>query len=101
MKESGGRFFYFLHINVPFIHFHFLRLSKRLTFVSFFFAIAHKNISLRDGKKHGSGTYTWANGSKFSGEYRDARKEGHGRMTYNNGDVYEGERQIWNLLNFF
>jgi len=33
----------------------------------------------RDGKRHGSGTYLWANGDKYSGMWEYGLMHGHGR----------------------
>ena len=49
----------------------------------------------KDGKFHGQGTYTWANGAKYVGEFKDGKKNGQGTETYanepNKGDKYVGE----------
>ena len=37
------------------------------------------------------GTYTYASGDKYVGEWRDDRKNGQGTYTYANGDKYVGE----------
>jgi hypothetical protein len=39
----------------------------------------------KQGKKEGTGTYLWANGSIYQGEYVNGKKEGKGIMIYNNG----------------
>ena len=46
---------------------------------------------MRDGKRHGRGTYVWANGNRYDGEWREGH--GHGRATWvgSNGARYEGE----------
>ena len=38
----------------------------------------------------GSGTYRYADGSVYRGEWRAGRKAGHGRMQWASGDVYDG-----------
>ena len=43
--------------------------------------------------KHGRGTYTFADGDGYEGEYQSDKMHGHGTYTYTNGDVYEGEYQ--------
>ena len=45
----------------------------------------------RDDKKHGQGTYTWADGTRYEGEYRDDKKHGQGTYTWADGTRYEGE----------
>ena len=40
---------------------------------------------------NGYGTYTWANGDKYVGEYKDGKYHGQGTYTYANGDKYVGE----------
>ena len=43
------------------------------------------------GQMHGQGTYTFADGSVYVGEYRDNNRTGQGTYTYASGDVYVGE----------
>ena len=45
----------------------------------------------KDGKKHGYGTYTWADGSQYVGEYKDDNRHGQGTLTPTNGDKYVGQ----------
>ena len=49
----------------------------------------------RDDKRHGHGTYTRANGDKYVGEFRDDKAHGYGTYTWgsgpNNGEKYVGE----------
>ena len=40
---------------------------------------------------HGKGAYTYADGSKYSGEFRKGVKNGHGMIRYADGDTYIGE----------
>ena len=45
------------------------------------------------GYKHNCfGTYTYADGSKYAGEYKDGKKHGQGTFTFADGSVVEG---IW------
>ena len=37
------------------------------------------------------GTYTYANGSKYVGEWKDGKKHGQGALTYVSGNKYVGE----------
>jgi len=46
---------------------------------------------LRDGKRNGQGTFTYASGSKYTGEWRDDKKHGQGTFFYDNGAKYVGE----------
>ena len=41
----------------------------------------------KDNKKHGQGTYTWANGRKYVGEWKDNKRHGQGTFTYANGST--------------
>ena len=45
----------------------------------------------RDGKRHGLGILTRANGDKYVGEWRDDTANGQGSYTWANGDKYVGE----------
>lgn len=45
----------------------------------------------KDGKKHGKGTYCWANGSKYEGDWLHGKKTGKGKYSWANGGFYEGE----------
>ena len=36
----------------------------------------------RDGKGHGQGTYTWANGAKYVGEFKDGVPDGKGSRIF-------------------
>ena len=47
--------------------------------------------SMRDGKWHGGGTWTFPDGSRYEGEHRDNNKHGRGTHTWADGDRYEGE----------
>jgi hypothetical protein len=40
---------------------------------------------------NGQGTYTYANGDKYVGEWKDDKKNGKGTYTSANGDKYVGE----------
>merc|ERR1711998_274958 len=50
---------------------------------------------MKDGKAHGFGTYTYADGSVYVGEFKDELKHGKGTFTYNSGSikgsVYDGD----------
>ena len=49
-------------------------------------------LEYKNGKIHGQGTYTWANGNKYVGEFKDAKRNGLGTYTFANGTVDKG---IW------
>lgn len=40
---------------------------------------------------HGIGTLSYADGGEYQGEWRNDRKHGHGRMCFPNSDVFEGD----------
>lgn len=40
---------------------------------------------------HGYGTYKWADGRRYEGEYLNDHKHGHGLYTYADGRKYDGE----------
>ena len=41
--------------------------------------------------KNGQGTYTWANGNKYVGEWKDGLMHGQGTYTWTGGNKYVGE----------
>ena len=47
---------------------------------------------LRDGKMLGQGTFTWANGDTYVGEFLDSNRNGQGTKTDADGTVKKG---IW------
>ena len=44
-----------------------------------------------DGKPHGQGTVTWADGTTYTGEFKDGNFNGQGTMRYTDGDTHTGE----------
>ena len=44
-----------------------------------------------DGKRHGTGTYTYADGATYSGAWKDGKRHGQGTKTYADGAMYTGE----------
>ena len=52
------------------------------------------SVSTKYGKGHGQGTYTYANGDKYAGEYKDGENyHGQGTYTYASGAKYVGEHK--------
>ena len=45
----------------------------------------------KDGKKHGRGLYTWANGDSFNGDFADDLPNGKGQYLFASGDEYSGD----------
>ena len=45
----------------------------------------------QDNSFNGQGTYTWADGTKYVGKWQDGRRNGQGTLTYANGNKYVGE----------
>jgi len=44
-----------------------------------------------NGKKHGTGKYTWGCGSVYEGEWKEGKKHGKGKYAMSSGNVYEGD----------
>ena len=57
----------------------------------------------KDDKKHGQGTHTWADGEKYVGEYKDGKKHGQGTYTWADGNKYVGENRggPWDGIKYF
>ena len=65
---------------------------KHNCFGSYTFANGNKYVGeYKDGKRNGQGTYTLASGGKYVGEYKDDKKNGQGTFTWADGDKYVGE----------
>ena len=43
-----------------------------------------------DGKPHGQGTMTHANGGTYTGEWKDGEPNGQGTASYTDGTTYTG-----------
>lgn len=46
---------------------------------------------LKDGRLHGQGVFTYADGDRYEGEFKDSKRHGPGVFTYADGDRYEGQ----------
>jgi hypothetical protein len=46
-----------------------------------------------EGKRHGKGKYTFADGRVYEGDWKDDMRNGRGRITYSSGYIFEGN---WN-----
>ena len=56
-------------------------------------ASGHKYVGeYKDGKRHGQGTFTWANETKYVGQWKDGKFHGQGTFTGTDGTVMKG---IW------
>jgi hypothetical protein len=61
-------------------------------FGTFTFASGNKYVGeFKDGKYNGQGTYTYLRGDKYVGEFKDGKSNGQGTETLANGDKYVGE----------
>ena len=59
---------------------------------TFTFANGDKYVGeFRDSRFNGRGTYAWAPGNKYVGEFRDGKMHGQGAYTYASGSKYVGE----------
>jgi hypothetical protein len=45
----------------------------------------------KNGKKHGQGAVTFANGSKYAGQFKHDNYHGQGTLTLPTGEKYVGE----------
>ena len=48
---------------------------------------------IKDGKRHGRGSWTGPDGKKYEGEWKDNKRHGRGTYTFSDGAKYEGEYQ--------
>ena len=59
---------------------------------TFTYADGNKYVGqFKDGKRNGQGTYTWTNGDKYVGQFIDGKRNGQGTYTWTNGDKYVGQ----------
>ena len=57
----------------------------------------------KDGKRHGQGTVTIPNGSKYEGEWKDNEFNGQGTYTFSNGGSFVGlwkDSVPWNITGY-
>jgi hypothetical protein len=60
---------------------------------TFAFASGNRYVGeFRNGLRNGQGTFTFVNGDMFVGEYKNGLRHGQGTLTFANGEVNEG---IW------
>ena len=45
----------------------------------------------KNGKRHGQGIFTFVNGDKYVGEFKNGKPHGQGTFTYTSGEKYVGE----------
>ena len=56
-------------------------------FGTFTFASGNKYVGeYKDNKRNGQGTYTFASGGKYVGEWKDGKRNGQGKLTYASGN---------------
>ncbi len=46
---------------------------------------------MRNGRPHGRGVFTYADGRRYDGSFRALQREGKGTLSFPNGTRYEGE----------
>ena len=49
---------------------------------------------LKDGKRHGRGSYYWADGNRYEGEWKDDKPNGQGTMYYKDGSLKSGSWEM-------
>ena len=53
-----------------------------------------------DGKPHGKGVMTYADGSTYKGEYKNGKPHGHGVFKWTEGEIFKVEFQDGKCLQF-
>ena len=54
-------------------------------------------------ERHGNGTYIYANGDKYVGEWKNGKKDGQGTYTFVDGRIISGEfkkDKHWNITKY-
>ena len=60
---------------------------KHNCFGTYTFASGNKYVGeYKDNKRNGQGTYTFASGGKYVGEWKDGKRNGQGKLTYASGN---------------
>ena len=60
-------------------------------FGSYTYANGDKYVGeFKDNKKHGQGTFTWGSGAKYVGEFKDGNYHGQGTYTFADGTIERG-----------
>jgi hypothetical protein len=68
-----------------------IKMVKKNGLGTFMFASGNKYVGeFKDNKYHGQGTYTFADGEKYVGEFKNGKRHGYGIRTKGNTS-YEGE----------
>ena len=58
---------------------------------------------MKNGKKHGQGTFTTPDGNKYVGEFKDGKQDGQGTLTSRFEKEYIGEFKegtFWNITEY-
>ena len=50
--------------------------------------------TLRDGRAHGPGRITWADGAQYNGNWQDSQRAGRGTQIFASGNRYEGDWRV-------
>mgnify|MGYP003849388355 CR=1 FL=1 len=50
---------------------------------------------MKNGKKHGKGTFIYANGDKYEGEFKNNIFHGDGTLIFADGTKYKGNFKKW------
>ena len=68
-------------------------LTSNVVFVGQVLVVPGGIVGFKDGKRSGQGTWTYADGSTYTGEWKDGKPNGLGIMKYRYGRTYIG---VWN-----
>ena len=68
-------------------------LTSTVVFVGQVLVVPGGIVGFKDGKRSGQGTWTYADGSTYTGEWKDGKPNGLGIMKYRYGRTYIG---VWN-----
>lgn len=74
-----------------------LNQMKKIIYLTFFligaFSISSYAQCVKGNCYNGKGTYAYANGDKYSGQWKDGQMHGKGAYEFTNGDRYNGDFQ--------